>query len=157
MTNTTPSNLEVTNQAVDEPKIEIKYETKTEPISYEVEIRDDPTLAKGQTKILNEGRDGEREIVYRVEYEDGKEVHREAQSSTIVRSPVNEVILNGTYVAPSVSCPNGTYVNSADNTVCRPSATNTGGATAICKDGTYSYSQSRSGTCSHHGGVSRWL
>jgi uncharacterized membrane protein YgcG len=31
------------------------------------------------------------------------------------------------------------------------------GATAICRDGTYSYSQHRSGTCSHHGGVSVWL
>jgi hypothetical protein len=31
------------------------------------------------------------------------------------------------------------------------------GATAICVDGTYSYSQTRSGTCSHHGGVAQWL
>lgn len=31
------------------------------------------------------------------------------------------------------------------------------GATAECNDGTYSYSQSRRGTCSHHGGVKRWL
>lgn len=31
------------------------------------------------------------------------------------------------------------------------------GASAQCRDSTYSYSQSRRGTCSHHGGVSRWL
>lgn len=31
------------------------------------------------------------------------------------------------------------------------------GATAECRDGTYSFSQSRRGTCSHHGGVKRWL
>jgi hypothetical protein len=31
------------------------------------------------------------------------------------------------------------------------------GATARCRDGTYSYSQSRRGTCSHHGGVAVWL
>src|SRR5439155_1779842 len=31
------------------------------------------------------------------------------------------------------------------------------GATARCRDGTYSYSQHHSGTCSHHGGVARWL
>jgi hypothetical protein len=29
--------------------------------------------------------------------------------------------------------------------------------TALCVDGTYSYSQSRSGTCSGHGGVKTWL
>lgn len=31
------------------------------------------------------------------------------------------------------------------------------GATALCRDGTYSFSQNRRGTCSHHGGVARWL
>jgi len=31
------------------------------------------------------------------------------------------------------------------------------GATALCRDGTYSYSKHRSGTCSHHGGVAKWL
>lgn len=31
------------------------------------------------------------------------------------------------------------------------------GACAECNDGTYSYSQNRRGTCSHHGGVKRWL
>jgi Protein of unknown function (DUF3761) len=31
------------------------------------------------------------------------------------------------------------------------------GATALCRDGTYSFSKHRSGTCSHHGGVARWL
>ena len=31
------------------------------------------------------------------------------------------------------------------------------GATAICRDGSYSYSQNHRGTCSYHGGVSKWL
>lgn len=31
------------------------------------------------------------------------------------------------------------------------------GATAQCADGTYSFSTHRRGTCSHHGGVARWL
>ena len=30
------------------------------------------------------------------------------------------------------------------------------GATAICRDGSWSYSAHRSGTCSHHGGVNWW-
>jgi len=28
---------------------------------------------------------------------------------------------------------------------------------AICEDGIYSFSASRSGTCSNHGGVQKWL
>jgi Protein of unknown function (DUF3761) len=31
------------------------------------------------------------------------------------------------------------------------------GVTAICNDGTYSYSQHSRGTCSHHGGVKQWI
>ena len=31
------------------------------------------------------------------------------------------------------------------------------GATALCRDGTYSYSKHHSGTCSHHRGVAKWL
>ncbi|MGI9080372.1 MAG: DUF3761 domain-containing protein [Acidimicrobiales bacterium] len=63
--------------------------------------------------------------------------------------------------APTASaCPNGSYANSRGNSVCSPYASQTGppsGATAQCNDGTYSMSQHRSGTCSGHGGVERWL
>ncbi|MBO2462660.1 DUF3761 domain-containing protein [Actinomadura violacea] len=31
------------------------------------------------------------------------------------------------------------------------------GASAVCRDGTLSYSAHRRGTCSHHRGVARWL
>ena len=31
------------------------------------------------------------------------------------------------------------------------------GASARCGDSSYSFSESRRGTCSHHGGVARWL
>jgi Protein of unknown function (DUF3761) len=31
------------------------------------------------------------------------------------------------------------------------------GACAVCGDGTFSFSKNRRGTCSHHGGVAKWL
>jgi Protein of unknown function (DUF3761) len=54
---------------------------------------------------------------------------------------------------------NGTYVNSKGETVKRPESCSAApqGATAQCRDGSYSFSQSRRGTCSHHGGVAKWL
>ena len=54
---------------------------------------------------------------------------------------------------------NGTYVNSKGQTVKRPENCSAApqGATAQCRDGTYSFSQSRRGTCSYHGGVAKWL
>ena len=70
---------------------------------------------------------------------------------------------DSTYTKPNESqlVEHGNYVNKAGNTVHRPAHTKDGsvpnGASAKCLDGTYSFSQSRRGTCSHHGGVSQWL
>lgn len=57
--------------------------------------------------------------------------------------------------SPSPSTGDG-YTNIDGNHISSPSS-NPAGATAQCVDGTYSYSQHRSGTCSHHGGVAQWL
>jgi Protein of unknown function (DUF3761) len=53
----------------------------------------------------------------------------------------------------------GTYINSKGETVKRPENCSAAPerATAQCRDGSYSFSHSRSGTCSHHGGVAKWL
>jgi hypothetical protein len=52
-----------------------------------------------------------------------------------------------------------TYTNVDGNQVQRPvaAASQPSGATAKCQDGTWSFSQHHSGTCSGHGGVARWL
>jgi hypothetical protein len=51
------------------------------------------------------------------------------------------------------------YINSSGNCVHRPEAAGSApaGATAKCRDGEYSLSQHRTGTCSGHGGVAQWL
>jgi hypothetical protein len=52
------------------------------------------------------------------------------------------------------------YTNSDGQQVHSPaysSGSAPAGATSVCRDGTYSFSQHRSGTCSHHGGVAKWL
>lgn len=61
----------------------------------------------------------------------------------------------------AVACAAGYYENSRGRCVRRPVRTPDNrppaGATARCRDGTYSFSQSRRGTCSGHGGVATWL
>ncbi|MGY6658464.1 DUF3761 domain-containing protein [Amycolatopsis sp. TRM77291] len=56
-------------------------------------------------------------------------------------------------------CGSDYYRNTDGACVHRPSAGPgaADGATALCKDGSYSYSQNRRGTCSGHGGVRTWL
>jgi hypothetical protein len=59
-----------------------------------------------------------------------------------------------------VNCTNnGSYVNSKGQTVQRPENCSgpPKGATAQCRDGSYSFSTNRRGTCSHHGGVAKSL
>jgi hypothetical protein len=55
----------------------------------------------------------------------------------------------------------GHYVNKSGKTVHSPAHSKSDavppGATAQCGDGSYSFSQSHRGTCSHHGGVAQWL
>jgi Protein of unknown function (DUF3761) len=66
-----------------------------------------------------------------------------------------------TQTAPSQKkCPSADYyVNKDGQCVHRPVQSQSApkGATAQCRDGSYSFSQSRRGTCSHHGGVAKWL
>jgi len=53
------------------------------------------------------------------------------------------------------------YTNADGQSVHSPARSTDGavpaGATAQCADGTYSFSTHRQGTCSHHGGVAKWL
>lgn len=61
--------------------------------------------------------------------------------------------------APVHCINNGTYVNSKGETVKRPENCSSPpkGAAAQCRDGSYSFSRTGRGTCSHHGGVAKWL
>jgi len=58
--------------------------------------------------------------------------------------------------AATALCGHDYYRNVSGHCVHRPAAS-PAGATAHCRDGTYSYSQHASGTCSHHGGVAVWI
>jgi hypothetical protein len=70
--------------------------------------------------------------------------------------------------APAVSQPDEAqlnehrhYTNKSGHEVHSPAHSKDGakpkGATAQCRDGTYSFSEHHRGTCSHHGGVASWL
>lgn len=161
--NVTPAQIITPSQLTTkpEPKIEIKPISTTEDIPYKSSTINDNTLVQGITQTQTKGVKGVLTHTYQVTYTDGVETSRSNSVDVVTKPAVDEVIVTGTKVlVPSATdCPNGTYVNSAGNTVCSPyeSPSAPAGATAQCRDGSYSFSQSRSGTCSHHGGVSIWL
>ncbi|SRR5258706_11053577 len=61
--------------------------------------------------------------------------------------------------APAAAAPAAAKSSTVSKSAPTATASNTDptGATAKCKDGTYSKSHHHSGTCSHHGGVAEWL
>lgn len=81
--------------------------------------------------------------------------------TTTTAPPQLVVTPRTTLAAPTTvfACGGDTYVNVDGNCVPRPTqaANAPPGATAQCRDGSYSFSQHRRGTCSGHGGVARWL
>lgn len=156
--------LSATPTVVPQPTTVHKTETATSPVAFTEERVEDNQLPQGQTKTLNEGVNGELTSTFDVVYTDGKEVGRSKVNEAVTRAAVNRHVAFGSYAAPApapVPGPNDNgggsgYTNSDGNHVNSPGS-NPNGATAICGDGSYSYSQHRSGTCSHHGGVAQWL
>jgi hypothetical protein len=67
------------------------------------------------------------------------------------------------YVAPDESDLDNhhSYTNRDGQSVHSPAHSRSGavpeGASAQCRDGSYSFSRHHSGTCSRHGGVAHWL
>lgn len=85
----------------------------------------------------------------------------QVQSGTVKTTVQTEQKVEPIKTAPKpattsiTACGADYYRNVDGNCVHRPSD-NPSGASARCRDGSYSYSQNRRGTCSGHGGVSVW-
>ncbi|HHU49391.1 MAG TPA: LysM peptidoglycan-binding domain-containing protein [Clostridiales bacterium] len=77
--------------------------TYEEDIPFETEKKDDNTLLRGQTKILQKGKKGIKEIQARVIRENGIEVSRELVDEKTLKEPVNEIIAVGTKKPPTSS------------------------------------------------------
>ena len=76
---------------VEKPSLEVS----TEPIPFEIINQADPTLAKGQTRVLTAGQNGERTIFTEVSVVDGQEVRRVVESK-LTKEPVSQIIAVGT-------------------------------------------------------------
>lgn len=76
-------------------RVTYKEETKKESIEFSKKEKYDETLADGEKKITQKGENGEKEVVYKVKYIDGKEDSREKLSEEIIKKPVDEITSYG--------------------------------------------------------------
>jgi hypothetical protein len=74
--------------------------------------QDDPTLAKGETNILQSCVNGEKTIVYSVKTQNGKEISREQASESMTIQVVDEITAVGT---KEEVLEQDSYLNSSSN------------------------------------------
>ena len=92
---------DVSNKIYDGMKIEvgnIKFEeiVKTEAIEKEVVVSNSSSMNEGETKVLEEGRNGQHELKVRQKIKNGEVVDEEILSDTITSEPVAKVMVKGT-------------------------------------------------------------
>lgn len=86
-------------------------------IPFETETRTDNKLERGRTRIVQQGKAGQRDIVALVTREDGQEVGRDILEEKVVKEPVKHIQVKGTYVKPLILPDRGTVSGSGSDVV----------------------------------------
>jgi murein DD-endopeptidase MepM/ murein hydrolase activator NlpD len=86
------------------PYLEIiieKDENRKETIPFENQVVEDANMPKGETKVQQEGKNGERSVNYLISTQNGVTVSNVVTSETILAEPVPHILVKGTKVIPS--------------------------------------------------------
>ncbi|MFP7298438.1 peptidoglycan DD-metalloendopeptidase family protein [Neobacillus niacini] len=78
-----------------------KEENRKEPIAFTNETVNDDSMPKGETKVKQEGKNGERSVNYRISTQNGVTLSSVVTSETVLTEPVNHIVVQGTKVIPS--------------------------------------------------------
>ncbi len=71
----------------------LSYESK---IPYETEKKNDNTLLRGNTKTVQKGEDGKKQVELVIVRQNGKEISREIIKETVLEEPVKKIVAIGT-------------------------------------------------------------
>ncbi|NLY61747.1 MAG: LysM peptidoglycan-binding domain-containing protein [Clostridiales bacterium] len=74
---------------------------ETEEIDFEKEVRQTDKLYKGESRVVQEGSKGEKEIEYLIIRENGTRKEKKVIDETVIKEPVNEIIEEGTKSKPT--------------------------------------------------------
>ena len=75
---------------------EVIKESKSVP--FEVNVVEDKDLLKGQTKVEEEGKAGENQLIYKITYHNGKQVEKTFVEEVVSEKPINKIVKKGTKV-----------------------------------------------------------
>lgn len=84
-------------------RVETKDLVETKALDYQTVIKDDDSMDKGMSKVIQQGVAGEKEVTVKIIYEDGVEVDKKVIAEKVTKEPTNKVVHQGTlsYVALS--------------------------------------------------------
>ncbi len=84
-------------EETEQVKTTTKKEIKKETIKFTTETRKNSNLAKGESKTIQEGKAGEKEITYEVTYNaEGKEISRKKLSEKVTKEATKKIVETGT-------------------------------------------------------------
>ncbi|MDP4154594.1 MAG: M23 family metallopeptidase [Bacillota bacterium] len=92
------------NVTVPKPFVEVVIEkelNQQEEIPYQTEVKEDPNMANGESKVSQEGQAGQQSVTYHVIEQNGTTVKKDVTKQDIIKQPVNQIVVKGTKVTPS--------------------------------------------------------
>ena len=90
-------------------RVEYKEEVRTEYIDYDFVTEETDDMYLGVTSIERYGEEGEKEVTYKCKYVDGELEDEEIVKEKVVKEPVDQLELVGTYVEPEYEEPEYDY------------------------------------------------
>lgn len=72
-----------------------------ETIPYTEQTRTNSKMPKGETQVVQQGREGSKNVTYKITRENGQIVSREVLNQQIISNPVPKIVERGTKVIPS--------------------------------------------------------
>jgi len=86
-----------------------KKRVRAEAIDFETIEREDDSMIEGETSVVREGREGARDVTYRLVFHNGELAKRKVLSQKVLREPVASIVEVGT-AAPTTNYASGNTV-----------------------------------------------
>lgn len=92
------NSLPQNNITVTVTRINVEEVTKQEDIDFKTTVKNDSKLGWREKKVEIAGEKGVREVKYKITYKNGKEISKVMLEKSILKEPVTQVEIQGTYV-----------------------------------------------------------
>lgn len=125
-------------------RVETKVLQQSYALDFATVVKKDENSAKGSTKVLQEGKQGEKVITTQVVYEDGKEVKKDVVNEVVTKNPVDKIVAVGTLSTLNFSRGGSIMYNSSFKA--RATAYSAGFSSTGKRPGDRNYGKTASGT-----------